>query len=369
MSCTLREYCETNKNETLLREWNPVRNGTLTPDSVSYGSKRRVWWRCGKGHEWQAAVYSRTKGSGCPVCAGTKLLPGENDLASVSPELVLQWHPAKNGTLTPADVMSGTHRRVWWRCGKGHEWQATVKSRSEGSGCPICTGKQVVPGENDLTSRNPELAAQWDSEKNNGLLPSQVSPGSHRKVWWRCEKGHEWQAVIASRVSGCGCPVCAGKVVVPGENDLESLYPGIAAQWHPTRNGELTPQKLSPCSNRKVWWLCGQGHEYQASVSARSVHNSGCPYCAGHKVMPGFNDLESVEPKLAAQWHPTLNGALTPRMVTCGSRKKVWWRCASGHEWKAVIYSRASKQRCGCPVCAGRVRVKRYQTGDCLERL
>mgnify|MGYP000417604332 CR=1 FL=1 len=126
----------------------------------------------------------------------------------------------------------------------------------------------------------------------------------------------------------------------------------------------LRPENVSPNSNRKVWWLCPLGHAWKATVTSRSREGAGCPFCAGRKVWPGFNDLETVEPKVAAQWHPTLNGQLTPRMVTAGSRRKVWWQCPEGHVWKAVVYSRAGKRKCGCPVCAGRIseaRMKAYR--------
>ena len=157
------------------------------------------------------------------------------------------------------------------------------------------------------------------------------------------------------------CPVCAGKSIVPGENDLQTLFPEIAAQWYAEKNGMLTPEQVSPYSNRKVWWRCDLGHPYQAMIGARTMHGSGCPYCANRKVLPGFNDLATVEPKIAAQWHPTLNGALTPEMVTAGSHRKVWWQCPNGHIWKAVIYSRAGPQKCGCPICAGRVKQSRLE--------
>lgn len=89
------------------------------------------------------------------------------------------------------------------------------------------------------------------------------------------------------------------------------------------------------------------------------MSGSGCPYCAGRKVLPGFNDLATLEPKVAAQWHPTLNGTLTPQMVTTGTHRKVWWECDLGHVWRAAIYSRTGLKKCGCPICAGRISKKR----------
>ena len=174
---------------------------------------------------------------------------------------------------------------------------------------------------------------------------------------------------MSSRAGGAGCPYCAGKLVVPGENDLASANPRLAAEWNGERNGSLTPEQVTPYSNRRVWWRCPAGHEYQAAVSARASSGSGCPYCAGRKVLPGFNDLATVEPRIAAEWARELNGALTPEQVTAGSHKKVWWRCAEGHVWRAIVYSRAGKAKTGCPVCAGRVKqVQAYGDSQRMHR-
>ena len=334
----------------------------LTPEQISYGSRKRVWWRCADGHIWQAYVYSRTgDGTGCPYCAGRKACPGKTDLATLYPGLVREWHPTQNLPLTPEEILPGSHRKVWWKCQKGHQWQATVKSRVSGCGCPVCANHKVIPTQNDLKTAYPEIASQWHPTKNGELTAADVTPGSKRRVWWQCEKGHVWQAVISSRTSGgCGCPVCAGRTIVAGENDLAACFPALAKQWHPTRNGQLMPQQISPYSNRKVWWQCSLGHAFQATVAARAMRKIGCPYCAGKRVMPGFNDLASREPEIAMQWHPTLNGVLTPQMVTPGSRQKVWWQCPEGHVWKAVVYSRAGGQKSGCPVCAGKTKLRGY---------
>ena len=352
---TLADYCRRADRDDLLEEWDFERNRTLTPDTISYGSKKHVWWRCTNGHRWQAAVYTRTgSGAGCPYCSGRLAIPGETDLATCYSDLAREWHSEKHGSITPDKVLPGSHRIVWWRCEHGHEWQAQIKSRVNGAGCPICANKQVQTGDNDLASLYPDIARQWHPTKNGALTPADVVPGTRRKVWWQCEKGHAYQASVASRVNGSGCPICAGKIVVPGDNDLASQYPDIARQWHPTKNGALTPEHVAPASNRKVWWRCEQGHDYQAVIASRTQRGGGCPYCANKKVLAGFNDLATLEPTVAKEWHPTKNGALTPQDVTPGSRKRVWWRCSAGHEWQAVIYSRTGNQRCKCPVCAGK---------------
>ncbi len=283
--------------------------------------------------------------------------------------LLAQWDFKSNAGLTPENLTYGSNRMVWWICERGHRWRAKVKSRCcDNVGCPVCSGRKVLKGENDLASVLPEVAKQWHPYKNGCLRPYDVVVSTHKKVWWICEKGHEWQATVASRTSGAGCPVCAGKLIIAGENDLESRYPQIAAEWSMDKNGSLTPDMVAPYSNKRVWWRCGMGHEYQAAVCARTMHGSGCPYCTGHKTLAGFNDLATLEPRLASQWHTALNGSLTPQMVTTGSRKKVWWQCPSGHVWMAVIYSRTGPNRCGCPVCAGRVRVTKVEQYAAMSR-
>lgn len=168
--------------------------------------------------------------------------------------------------------------------------------------------------------------------------------------------GHSYQSAVKTRVQGTGCPYCAGKRVAVGETDLASQVPELVEQWDAEKNGDLSPQAVSPNSNRAVWWLCPLGHSYRAVVAHRTREGSGCPYCAGKKVLPGFNDLETLHPQVAREWHPTRNGALTPQQITPGSNRRVWWQCDRGHEWQAVVFSRTDWRRCGCPICARGVR-------------
>ena len=154
----------------LLKEWDKSRNFPLTPDTVSYGSKKKVWWTCENGHSWQTTVHVRSEGSGCPYCTGRKVLPGFNDLETLYPDVAAQWHREKNGLLSPRDVSTGSKIRIWWRCPEGHSWQSPVASRTAwGHGCPVCAGKTIVTGENDLAHLQPEIAAQWDKRKNGCL--------------------------------------------------------------------------------------------------------------------------------------------------------------------------------------------------------
>ena len=126
--------------------------------------------------------------------------------------LVKEWDYEKNKGLLPENVSPGSEIKVHWICEKGHHFYSRVSHRVKGVGCPFCTNKKIIKGENDLESQNPRLAKEWNYEKNENLLPSQVFPSTNRKVWWKCDKNHEWQATINSRNEGRGCPFCAGRV-------------------------------------------------------------------------------------------------------------------------------------------------------------
>ncbi len=354
---TLQDYFI--ENLRLQKEWAQDKN-EKKPEQVSTRSRDKAWWRCDKGHEWQAALSSRVyDGRGCPFCANQAVLSGENDLAAVKPETAKMWHPLRNGSLSPAEVSSGSKKQVWWICDKGHEWQATVHSVSSGTACPYCSGRNAIPGETDLGTTHPELIRYWSSA--NKLTTLSVTAGSHKKVLWCCDKGHEWEASVASvALDGCGCPYCGGKRAIPGETDLATSNPELMAQWDKEKNTGIDPSRILPSAHDKVWWRCDKGHSWQAVVFSRTrAKASGCPYCTGKQVLAGFNDLATLRPALAEEWYQPLNGGLRPDEVSLGSNKKVWWRCGEHHVWQAAIYSRTRKAGTGCPVCAGKVKAAR----------
>ncbi len=221
--------------------------------------------------------------------------------------------------------------------------------------------QQPKPGQS-LAEKFPAVAAQWHPTKNDTLTPSRVKGGARQNVWWVCEHAHEWQAAVNTRTSrGRGCPVCSGQKTVAGVNDLATRFPKVAAQWHPTRNEDLAPDRISSGTANKVWWVCEHAHEWQGSVSGRTSAGYGCPVCAGLKTVTGVNDLVTRFPKVGAQWHPTRNEDLTPDRISGGARQKVWWVCGKSHEWQATVDNRTSKGT-GCPVCWDHIAVTRSTT-------
>lgn len=206
----------------------------------------------------------------------------KKSLQETNPDLSAQWHPSKNGALTPSLVTKGSGRKVWWKCPEGddHEWPAIIANRVKSSGCPICSHQRVAKS-TSLGTVRPDLAAEWHPTKNGGVTPFEVLPSSSRKVWWQCsiDSGHEWEAKLNNRFHGKGCPICSNQKIIK-QNSLGSINPRLAAQWHPTKNGDLTPYDVAPSGTNKVWWKCPKGddHEWIATINHRSS-GTGCPLC------------------------------------------------------------------------------------------
>lgn len=342
----------------LVAEWHPTKNGPLRPHEVTYSAARRIWWKCphGPDHEWHTRPGVRTVDNrGCPFCSH-QVLSVTNSLVTVAPRVAAQWHPAKNGRLTPERVIAGSAQKVWWVCpvGSDHVWRAQVCKRVyQGSGCPACEGLRPSKT-NSLATTNPELVAEWHSKLNDKLSPKTVVAGSTRRVWWKCPKGdeHVWQTEVRARAKlGNGCPMCANRVAVRGTR-LSDKSPELAKQWHPTKNGGLSADDVVLGSKRKVWWRCEEGHEWKCEVAARAK-GSSCPECSPRK-LNAQTSLAAMRPDLAAQWHPAKNGILTPSDVHHGGRNRVWWKCPAGpdHEWQSAVFGRARGDGL-CPFCVG----------------
>lgn len=209
--------------------------------------------------------------------------------------------------------------------------------------------KTIEKRDSKYDKRYEEIEKEWDKEKNGDLSLKELAPSSRVKVWWKCEEGHEWEAAVKSRVIGkTNCPYCAGQKASE-DNCLATVNPEVAKEWHPTKNGDLTPHDVTKGSNRKVWWKCKEGHEWEARVSDRSS-GSKCPYCAGQRVSED-NCLATLRPDLVKYWHPTKNGDLTPHDVTVFSSKLVWWKCDEGHEWQSKVRNRSKAKTNKCPEC------------------
>ena len=268
----------------LVKEWHPTKNGELIPSEFTSGSGQKVWWKCNQGsdHEWLASIVKRTSGRNCPICSGQKVVKSTS-LASTHPLLLKEWSFEKN-LISPHEISTGSNNKdIWWQCAKdkSHLWQTCPNERKRGRGCPFCAGRRIGDN-NNLLSVYPDIAAEWNYSRNGYLNPENVTHGSGKIVWWKCPKGedHEWQTSISNRVrKKVGCPICANYVIVES-NSLGTRDPELSKQWHPNKNGALTPFNVGAGSDKKVWWKCpkGEDHEWPATIVNR-YKGKGCPFC------------------------------------------------------------------------------------------
>lgn len=400
-------------NIGLMKEYNKKRNIGINIDKITSGSSKKIWWICDKGHEWQASIKHRVNGSNCPYCSNHILLKGYNDLATTNSELAKEWNYEKNKKLTPNDVKEGAHTIVWWKCKKGHEYRAAINQRAYGSNCPYCSNRKLLIGYNDLATVNPELAREWNYEKNGLLKPTDVMSGTKRVVWWKCKKGHEYKTQVSVRNKGHDCPVCNDETqtslperivyyyikkyiptainnYVPDNFNKKSLdiyipnystaieYDG--SHFHQNLKKDLDKDILCKKNNIKLYRI----REYKLSnknyesESIKIVLKDSSYICLEDAIRKILNDLNIYEcdisisrdldriyqfinfiekkdsllnlnPKLAEEWNYEKNGSLKPSNVTLHSGKRVWWKCKEGHEWQAEINSRSKGRR--CPYC------------------
>ena len=347
-------------NPKLAKEWHPKKNGNLTPKDVTPGSEKKVWWRCGKNknHEWEAIIYSRNNGNGCPSCFSQT---SELELR-VYTEMKYVFH----------DFYDIKHRK-----------------KSFGYECDIYIPKLKFGIEIDSVYTHKYLNDKYSSDKKkteelsrNGVTLLRLRENGlktiskNNDVFWSSKMLHDniccsalkrildLQELDEDLVSRIKAYIKEGKIqndiefvsllaMLPSpllpEDSLEYCNKSIAKEWHKTKNGSLTPKDVVPGSHKKVWWVCSKKHNWEASIDKRN-NGRGCPYCAGKKACID-NCLKTINPKLAKEWHPTKNGSLTPKDVTPGSSKKVWWQCSKNksHEWKAIIYNRNKGK--GCLYC------------------
>ncbi len=242
------------------------------PSTVVAGTDKIKKWICSSDHIWDVSPNSRTSNNtGCPICSNQKILAGFNDLKTMFPEIAKEAYG-----WDPTTIITGSHKNKEWKCILGHTWNATVDGRtSRGTGCPICSNKQVLEGFNDLKTKFPEIAKEaygWD--------PTNVIAGTAKKLSWKCILGHTWIATVDNRTSkNQGCPICSNKQVLAGFNDLKTKFPEIAKEAY-----GWDPSTVVAGSNKKKSWKCKEEHKWNAVVVSR-VGGSGCPMCAEY----GFN--------------------------------------------------------------------------------
>lgn len=398
-------------DKELMKEWDWKQNKELDPKSLYIGSYKKAWWICNTCRgKWQTQIFLRQK-HGCPYCNKGKLLEGYNDLNTINPELAKEWHPTKNGLLTPNKITANNGKKVWWLGKCGHEWQSVVSARNKGGGCPYCSNEKLLTGFNDLATKYPELIKEWDYEDND-VMPNEIFPGTHKKVWWICPFGHKYKNFPYNRIKNIGCPICdkenhtsfpeqaiffylkeffhdienSNKNEIGMELDIYIPSKRIAIEydgsnWH--KNSELELKKNNLCKENNITLIrireIGLNPLEDCIIITRndkkseSSLNNAIEQLFSYLKIKVDIDVErdssliynqyilnrknksvlNKYPELAKEWHPTKNRNLLPSMLNYGSCKKVWWLGKCGHEWIMAVNDRTI-EKCGCPICNGK---------------
>ncbi len=396
------------KYPQLLGEWNPTKNLPLTPDRITAGNGVKVWWKCSRGHEWQARALSRVRqNAGCPYCVAASTSYGEqfvywsfkqlfpdlnsskhvlnrNKVSGFEFDIIINplnlyieyssdhWHKeerhkirdelrrkyCKENNINYIEIIEKSRRfelsltpnYIQYYRGDGKEalkkivkYIANQFNISTSNIDYIEVDKQAteyskgkINYEESLEFLYPDVAEEWDTEKNGDIKASEIKATSNRRVYWKCKKhGHSWEATISNRArNNTGCPYCSNNRLLVGYNDFATVHPELLEEWDYEKNGELKPTDIIAGYLTKVWWKCKKcKHSWQISPAQRHFKSVGCPVCAGK-----YQECLAVtHPEVAALWHPTMNGDLTPNDITAGSHIEVYWKMPHGKVIKRKI--------------------------------
>lgn len=299
-------------------------------------------------------------GTGKKIPKSPNFICEHNNLAVTHPHLANEWDPDNEKPMSSYTYKSSVI--VKWICSAEncgcHKWEAQIRHRAQmGLGCLYCSNRKLCE-HNNLLARNSGICEEWHEKNEKG--PETYTPGSDKKVWWKCSKGececHEWEAAICDRTGSkaLGCPYCSNRKLCP-HNNLEARHSELVEEWSPNNKKKMS--EYSPGSDCIVEWKCKNNslcdcHVWKTRVYERTGPKaSGCPYCVNQKLC-NHNNLEACHTELIPEWHPD-NKPMKSYSPHTASRVK--WRCEKGHIWESTIGSRTGKDKTGCPCCSGRV--------------
>lgn len=265
----------------LMKDWDLDENQDLNPSKLLVGSNKRASWICHLcNNNWKTSIYHRAiKKTGCRKCSSKRRLSFNinESIFKTHPDIAQDWSPDKNGRLTPKMFSKNSRYEANWCCHTcGMESAKRIDSYQ---GCRQCKEAKHLEKKN-LELDYSDVSIEWDKEKNRDKLPSDFRHTTNKYAWWLCSTcGHSWIAKISNRtLLGRGCPLCSNRIVVAGKNDLATTHPYLSIEWHPVNNKQLTPEDITYGSGKKVWWLCPNNHEYEATILHRA-HGTECPKC------------------------------------------------------------------------------------------
>ena len=347
-----REYLECTGDDNLSALANRAGESRQAP-STTRPQTRRTW--CQKGHPYLEVVTGDQANEPhitvCPQCTRSRVTPGENDLATVAPVVARELHPTLNGDLTAKDIAGRSNERVWWLCTeKKHPFLATPANRTlTDSSCPVCLNRVILRGVNDFATTHPVIARELHPSSSSAKRAWELTATDTKRRDWLCACGYEYRESVANRVKGRSCPECKKRRVRKSGRSLVDTHPHLASTWLPELNEGREPADYTRGSKLDVVWWCENGqHPFPMRIEART-RGCTCGYCAGRRLLQGFNDFATTHPELAPDWHHYRNRKYATE-VMAGSNDKHYWLCKDGHATEQSIPHRIESGGCvECP--------------------
>ncbi len=397
----------------LVAEWIECIDEDLTPNDVTANSNKRIKWKCGICNGiYIAYIPNRAqKGSGCPYCAGLKVLEGVNDLQTINPQLAEEWSDKNNHS--PSEFLPHSHYKAYWKCPAGHsDYLCTIKSRSYGQGCPICAResqtsfpeqaiyyflKQVyndaenryryangteidifIPSLNigieyngyfSHIKREDKDQAKKEYLTNEGInlfvIKEYKTIMDKKNADFYISNNYDYvelddlikrifltlhkEISIEINTDKHSIAIREQYLSIRKKNSFIVKMPSLLAEWDYERNGNINPEFISFGSNQKFYWKCPRCHQSYISSAKKRTSGMGCPYCSGKKVLSGVNDFATRYPELLQEWDFEKN-VVKPNEVYGGGLTVAYFRCSKGHSYKRKLLDKI--KGLGCPICA-----------------
>jgi len=348
----------------LVEEWDYEKNTNIFPENITYGTTRKVWWKCKKGHCWKASVSSRagSQKAGCPIC--------KKELFISFPEKCLSYYLSKHF------IIEENKKFNWLGHSEldifipqinlaieydGQAWHKNINKDikkdllCEENKIKLIRIRELNCPKYESSSIKFYIKAQNNKELNNIIISvfNYINNNYNIQLQTKINIQDDYYDIL-SRIS----TMVKDKSVYNSE---------LIKEWNYDKNNKLLPETLTIGSNKKVWWICKNGHEWQASISSRSgKQKCGCPYCAGQKVYTGWNDLQTLFPNISKEWDYEKNQK-HPNQIRPQSNKKYWWKCLKcGFSWETAVSHRIRGRN--CPKCSRQnTIISHYKQVLCLE--
>jgi hypothetical protein len=268
--------------------------------------------------------------------------PERDSLLAVYPNVASEWDYDKNSPLTPDLFTPKSDQKFWWTCSKNHSWQATIKNRTlRDSNCPHCfdtrrvdeINKRYLSRLGSIAEKYPEVLPYWDHKKNIPSNPEKITAVLTNTYSWICMQEHSFTRLLKGMVKDQSCKYC---------HSIKKTHPKLLDEWDFANNNHIDPIEITQGSDKSLWWLCENGHSWNASIVSRLKGNKKCHAC----LSLGFRF-----PYLLNEWDFEKNTEIDPMLVHAGTKKKAWWKCLNGHQWETSINNRSGDKKSNCPIC------------------